>query len=143
MSQKKLSYEQFKLLDVKRKEHRSQYNNNVINLKLIPHKSNPDRKSNAKALSKPILGKRKSDKKWRNFDNATDAARILSEQEDKEFCKGGISETCRKKRKFYNGYEFQYKQQPDLDGEEWKVNTFLNVKCSNLGRVETTNGKKT
>ena len=47
--------------------------------------TNPNRKSNAKALSKPILGKRKSEDIWTEFASARKAARILSKQEGKKF----------------------------------------------------------
>ena len=33
--------------------------------------------------------------------------------------------------------------QPNLDGEVWKVNPFLNIKCSNMGRIESAKGMKT
>lgn len=147
---KPLTYAEFRKLDVNHIAHDSQRNNSVENLELITHKANiqhaftnPNRKSNAKARSKPILGKRKNEDIWTEFAGARKAARILSKQEGKVFYGGAITEVCKKKRKFYQGFQFQYKTQPDLDGEVWKMNSFLNIQCSNLGRVETTYGIKT
>ena len=147
---KPLTYDEFRKLDVNHIKHGSQSNNSVENLELITHKANlqhartnPTRKSNAKAQSKPILGKRKSEDTWTEFAGISEAARILSKQEGKVFHRGTITEVCQKKQKHHKGFEFQYKNQPDLDGEIWKVNPFLNIKCSNMGRVETTRGVKT
>ena len=147
---KPLTYDEFKRLDVNHIAHDAQRNNSVENLEVITRKANnqhahtnPTRKSNAKAQSKPILGKRKCDNTWMEFAGATEAARILSEQEGKTFHQQGITTVCQKKQKHYQGFEFQYKTQLDLDGEVWKENSFLNIKCSNLGRVETTRGVKT
>ena len=147
---KPLTYDEFKRLDVNHIAHDAQRNNSVENLEVITRKANnqhahtnPTRKSNAKAQSKPILGKRKCDNTWMEFAGATEAARILSEQEGKTFHQQGITTVCQKKQKHHQGFEFQYKTQLDLDGEVWKENSFLNIKCSNLGRVETTRGVKT
>jgi len=147
---KPLTYDEFRKLDVNHIAHDSQRNNSVENLEVITHKANlqhartnPNRKSSAKARSKPILGKRKSDNNWREFTGASEAARILTEQEDETFYPTTITRVCKKKQKNYQGFEFQYKTQPDLDGEVWKVNPFLDIKCSNLGRVETINRIKT
>ena len=68
---------------------------------------------------------------------------MLSEQEGKTFHQGTITTVCQKKQKHHHGFEFQYKNQPDLNNEVWKVNPFLNIKCSTMGRVETTFGIKT
>jgi hypothetical protein len=147
---KPLTYDQFSKLDVNHIAHGSQRNNRVENLEVITRKANvqhahtnPTRKSNAKALSKPILGKRKCDKNWTEFSGISEAARILTNQEGKVFNHGHITTVCKKKRKHHQGFEFQYKTQPDLDGEVWKVNPFLNIKCSTMGRAETTFGIKT
>ena len=147
---KPLTYDEFRTLDVNHIAHDTQRNNRVENLEVITRKanvqhsySNPTRKSNAKALSKPILGKRKCDNTWREFAGAAEAARILSNQEGKKFGPASITAVCKKKQKYYKGFEFQYRIQPDLDNEMWKVNSFLNIQCSNLGRVETTFGIKT
>jgi hypothetical protein len=147
---KPLPYAEFRKLDVNHIAHHAQRNNSVENLEVITHKANlqhartnPNRKSSAKARSKLILGKRKCDKNWREFASGREAARILSEQEGKVFHRGNITEVCQKKRKSHQGFKFQYKTQPDLDGEVWKVNPFLNIQCSNFGRVETTRGVKT
>ena len=53
------------------------------------------------------------------------------------FDESSITAVCKKRAKSHHGYEFQYNEQPDLDGEVWKWNPFLKVQCSNLGRVET------
>ncbi len=149
-TKKPLTYDEFCKLDVNHIAHESWHNNTVENLELITHQANnqhawtnPKRKSSAKALSKPILGKRKGEDTWTEFESATEAARILTEQEGKVFGGGHITEVCKKTYKQHKGFEFQYKTQPDLDGEVWKVNPFLNIKCSNMGRVETTRGVKT
>jgi hypothetical protein len=145
-----ISYDEFKRLDVNHITHGSQRNNTPENLEVITHKANlahartnPTRKSCAKALSKPILGKRKCDAAWTEFASAREAERLLNKQENKTFDESHIRKVCRKKRKSHHGYHFQYKTQPDLDGEVWKVNPFLQVQCSNLGRVETIFGIKT
>ena len=145
-----ISYDEFKRLDVNHKVHGSQRNNTPENLEVITHKANlahdrtnPNRKSNAKALSKPILGKRKCDATWTEFASATEAERVLNKQEGKAFSRSHITKVCKKRAKSHHGYEFQYNEQPDLDGEVWKWNPFLKVQCSNLGRVETTRGIKT
>jgi len=146
-----ISYDEFKRLDVNHITHGSQRNNNVNNLEVITHKANlahdrtnPNRKSNAKALSKPILGKRKCDATWTEFASAREAERVLNkQQEGKVFDERSITAVCKKRAKSHHGYEFQYNEQPDLDGEVWKWNPFLKVQCSNLGRVETTRGIKT
>jgi hypothetical protein len=147
---KPLSYAEFRKLDVNHIAHDAQRNNSVENLELITRKANiqhaftnPNRKSNAKALSKPILGKRKSEDIWTEFAGAKKAARLLTDQEGKTFSQGRITVVCQKKQKYYKGFEFKYKTQPDLDGEVWKLNSFLNIRCSNMGRVETTKGIKT
>jgi hypothetical protein len=147
---KPLTYDEFRNLEVNHIAHDAQRNNSVENLEVITHKANvqhartnPTRKSNAKARSKPILGKRKSEDRWTEFPGISEAARILSNQEGKAFHQGSITNVCQKKCKFYKGFEFQYKTQPDLNDEVWKENSFLNIKCSNLGRVETTKGIKT
>ncbi len=147
---KPLTYDEFRKLEVNHIQHDSQHNNSVENLEVITKKvnlqharTNPNRKSSAKARSKPILGKRKSDDNWREFKSATEAARILSKQEGKVFDGSGITAVCKKRHKHHQGFEFQYKTQPDLDGEVWKMNSFLNIKCSNMGRVETIYGIKT
>ena len=147
---KPLTYDEFRTLDVNHIAHDAQRNNRVENLEVITRKANnqhartnPTRKSNAKALSKPILGKRKSDNTWREFAGATEAARLLSKEEGKTFRSTNITAVCKKRHKHHQGFEFQYKTQPDLDGEVWKENSFLNIKCSNMGRVETTFGVKT
>ena len=142
-----ISYDEFKRLDVNHITHGSQRNNTLENLEVITRKANlahartnPNRKSNAKALSKPILGKRKCDATWTEFASATEAERVLNKQEDKAFSRSHITKVCKKRAKSHHGYEFQYNEQPDLDGEVWKWNPFLKVQCSNLGRVETTRG---
>tara|TARA_B100000965_G_scaffold383002_1_gene381821 strand:- start:1789 stop:2886 length:1098 start_codon:yes stop_codon:yes gene_type:complete len=147
---KPLTYDEFCKLEVNHIAHGSQHNNRVENLEVITKKANlqhaqcnPNRKSNANAMSKPILGKRKCDDNWREFASAKEAARILSKQEGKTFYKEKICAVCKKREKSHKGFEFQYRIQPDLDGEVWKVNPFLNIKCSNMGRVETTRGIKT
>ena len=147
---KPLTYDEFKRLDVNHIAHDAQRNNSVENLEVITRKANnqhaqtnPTRKSSAKALSKPILGKRKTEDRWMEFAGISEAARILSNQEGKTFHHGHITAVCQKKRKHHQGFEFQYKTQPDLDGEVWKVNPFLNIQCSTMGRVETTFGIKT
>ena len=147
---KPLTYDEFRKLDVNHIQHDSQRNNSVENLEVITKKANnqhartnPNRKSSAKAQSKPILGKRKCENTWTEFPSATEAARILSNQKGKTFSGTHITKVCKKKQKHYQGFEFQYKTQPDLDGEVWKENPFLNIRCSNLGRIETTRGVKT
>ena len=147
---KPLTFDEFRKLEVNHIAHDAQRNNSVENLELITHKANlqhartnPNRKSNAKARSKPILGKRKCENTWTEFPSATEAARILSKQEGKKFGPANITTVCKKKRKFHQGFEFQYKTQSDLGGEVWKENSFLNIRCSNMGRVETTKGIKT
>jgi hypothetical protein len=147
---KPLPYAEFRKLDVNHIAHDSQRNNSVENLEVITHKANnqhahtnQNRKSNAKAQSKPILGKRKGDPTWTEFSGISEAARVLSKQEGKTFYNTAITQVCKKKLKHHKGFEFQYKTQPDLHGEVWKVNPFLNIKCSNMGRIETTKGVKT
>jgi hypothetical protein len=147
---KPLTYDEFSKLDVNHIAHDAQRNNSVENLEVITKKANqvhartnPTRKSCAKAQSKPILGKRKFENNWREFPGVSEAARMLSKQEGKTFDRKSISKVCKNKRKSHQGFEFQYKTQPDLDGEVWKVNPFLNIRCSNMGRVETTTGIKT
>jgi hypothetical protein len=147
---KPLTYAEFRKLDVNHIAHDAQRNNSVENLEVITRKANvqhaftnPNRKSNAKALSKPILGKRKNEDIWTEFAGARKAAHILSKQEGKKFGPANITLVCQKKQKHHQGFEFQYKTQPDLNGEVWKLNSFLNIRCSNMGRVETTKGIKT
>ena len=103
---KPLTYDEFKRLDVNHIAHDAQRNNSVENLEVITHKANlqhartnPTRKSNAKALSKPILGKRKCDNTWTEFSGISEAARILSNQEGKVFNQGHITTVCQKKQK--------------------------------------------
>ena len=148
---KPLTYAEFRKLEVNHIAHDSQRNNSVENLEVITKKANnqhartnPNRKSCAKALSKPILGKRrKSEDRWTEFPSAKEAARLLSKREGETFSGSHITAVCKKKRKFHQGFEFQYKTQSDLGGEVWKENLFLNIRCSNMGRVETTKGIKT
>ena len=147
---KPLTYDEFRELDVNHIQHDSQRNNSVENLEVITKKANiqhaftnPNRKSSAKARFKPILGKQKCEDTWTEFDSGKEAARLLTKQEGKTFFQGAITLVCKKKRKSHQGFEFQYKTQPDLNDEVWKENSFLNIRCSNLGRVETTRGVKT
>ena len=147
---KPLPYAEFRKLEVNHIAHDAQRNNSVENLELITRKANiqhartnPTRKSNAKAQSKPILAKRKSEDTWTEFSGISEAARLLSKREGKTFHGSHITKVCKKKLKHHKGFEFQYKTQPDLDGEVWKMNSFLNIKCSNMGRIETRRGVKT
>jgi hypothetical protein len=147
---KPLPYAEFRKLEVNHIAHDAQRNNSVENLEVITRKANiqhantnPNRKSNAKARYKPILGKRKCEDNWTEFSGISEAARILSNQEGETFSQGSITAVCQKKQKHHKGFEFQYKTQPDLDGEVWKVNPFLNIRCSSMGRVETINEIKT
>jgi hypothetical protein len=147
---KPLTYAEFRTLDINHIAHDSQRNNSVENLEVITKKANqvhaktnPTRKSSAKALSKPILGKRKTEDRWTEFAGATEAARILTKREGETFCQSHITAVCKKKHKHHKGFEFQYKTQSDLGGEKWKENYFLNIRCSNMGRIETTKGIKT
>ena len=114
---KPLSYAEFRKLDVNHIAHDAQRNNNVENLEVITRKANlqhaftnPNRKSNAKALSKPILGKRKSEDIWTEFAGAKKAARLLTDQEGKTFSQGSITVVCQ--RTSITKVEFKYKTQP-------------------------------
>jgi len=49
-------------------------------------------------------------------------------------CKQGS--TCK-------GYKFRYASYPDLDGEVWKPHPFHPIQCSNLGRINYKDNRKT
>jgi len=54
-----------------------------------------------------------------------------------------ISACCRKRRKTAFGFIWKYEPQPDLPNEEWREHPYLNVKLSNMGRLENSKGRRT
>ena len=79
--------------------------------------TNKNRKSNAPRRSKPVMGRKVgSDDEWTRYESATDAARTL------KLDRGSICQCCNKPEKYKQtgGYEFQFEDQMDLDGEEWR-----------------------
>ena len=54
-----------------------------------------------------------------------------------------ISATCNGKRKSAFGFGWRHEPQPDLIGEIWNKHPTLDIKLSNLGRLENSRGRRT
>ena len=66
-----------------------------------------------------------------DYTGCTEAARILN------FDTSTITKVCKGKQKQTGGYVFRYKDDPDLEGEIWVMNTHVGILVSNLGRAKT------
>ena len=98
--------------------------------------TNPDRKSSALKLSKPVKGRKAgSNDEWVSYPSASAAAREL------ELNVGNVSAVLNKKCKRAGDYEFEYDdptEPPCLEGEVWKP--FLTAEVSNMGRYKNCHG---
>jgi len=72
------------------------------------------------------------------YRNATYAAQAINVK-----LATNISACCRGHRKTAFGFIWKYEPQPDLLNEEWKCHPVLNVKLSNMGRLENSKGRRT
>jgi len=78
---------------------------------------NKNRRSNAPARSKPLIGRKVGDNEWISYNSTCSAARILSLSQQ------NVNACCLKKRNTTGGYEFEYKKTDSgtsLSGEKWK-----------------------
>jgi hypothetical protein len=98
--------------------------------------TNPNRKSNALKLSKPLYGRKAgTDDEWIRYDSAPVAARALKVDP------GSVSRCCNEKRAAIGGYEFKFAESvPDLPGEEWRDITGSKAQVSSFGRVRNLHG---
>lgn len=102
---------------------RNPSNNCITNLEWVSvsenvqhsYATNTHRKSNAKKLSKPIMG-RKIGAEWILFESSEDAVRRMGVHG------GNVSSCCRGVRKSTGGCEFKYATptEVELEGEEWR-----------------------
>lgn len=90
--------------------------------------ANPNRRTCAEQRSKPIVGTLGGTEP-REFPSATVAARELC------LTQGNITACCRGKMTSTRGWMFAYKDQPDLEGEEWRP--IQEIQVSNCGRAQT------
>ena len=98
-------------------------NNCITNLEWVSisenvqhsYATNTHRKSNAKKISKPVMG-RKFGEEWILFESSEDAARRMGVH------RGSVSSCCRGERKSVEGCEFKYAASTEVewDGEEWR-----------------------
>ncbi len=72
------------------------------------------------------------------YPNATYAAKALGKS-----LSVNISACCRGRRKTAYGFIWKYEPQPDLPGEVWKQHPTLDIKLSNMGRLENSKGRRT
>jgi len=118
-------------------------NNSPWNLEDVDHaennrrsRANPNRRSGAEQLSKPITGTFGDDAP-RDFLSATVAARELG------LDKSTVTKCCQGQRSSTGGWKFAYAVDPDLPGEEWRTTeTTEGISVSNLGRVQVAKSGK-
>ena len=124
------------VIDHKKEEEKS--NNTVGNLNPMTVKQNnrktqrlnPGRNKGKGVI--PIQGRKKGETEWKDYPGgAIQAAKELGLNS----CK--VTMVCKGKRKHTGGYKFQYKDDPDLVGEIWVMNTHVGILVSNMGRVKT------
>lgn len=72
------------------------------------------------------------------YPNATYAARALGKPHGQN-----ISAVCTGRRKSCFGYFWRHEPQPDIENEIWKKHPILNIRLSNLGRLENSRGRRT
>ena len=123
------------------------FDNRWVNIKEIKTRSeqalesqnNGARKSSAEKRSRPILGRKVGTTKWTQYSSISDASRqlVLFDQSISRVCSGKLRKT--------GGYEFKWVEQPDEEGEVWrmsqckefkkmKINYFQGYEVSNKGR---------
>ena len=99
--------------------------------------NNTERKSSAKKLSKPVLGRKIGEEEWTEYKSCHAAARQLV------IGAGSISKICRGKGKSIHSYEFQYAtpNEPEvLENEEWRNVLNTTAAVSSLGRFKNVLG---
>ena len=129
------------------------FDNRWVNIKeiktrseqLLESQNNGARKSSAGKQSRPILGRKVGTSEWTQYNSLKDASRQL------DLYSGQISEVCSGKRRKAGGYEFKWVEQPDEEGEVWrmsqckefkkmKINYFQGYEVSNKGRCKSGRG---
>jgi hypothetical protein len=80
----------------------------------------------------PIQGRKKGETEWKDYPGGS-----VQVVEELGFSSGNICDVLKGRKKYTGGYEFQYKDDPDLDGEIWVMNTHVGILVSNMGRVKT------
>jgi len=123
------------------------FDNRWVNIKEIKTRSeqvlesqkNGARKSSAEKRSRPILGRKVGTSEWTQYSSANDASRQLN------LDRTDLRRVCNGKRHKAGGYEFKWVEQPDEEGEVWrmsqckefkkmKINYFQGYEISNKGR---------
>jgi hypothetical protein len=103
------------------------FDNRWVNIKEIKTRSeqrlesqnNGARKSSAGKQSRPILGRKVGTTEWIKYNSLTDASRQLNlERKD-------LRSVCNGKRHKAGGYEFKWVEQPDEEGEVWRLAKYL------------------
>jgi hypothetical protein len=124
------------------KEEDEKSNNTVGNLDPTTGKKNsqksrrlnPERYKGTGVI--PIQGRKKGETEWKDYPGGA-----IQAGEELELYKANITNVCKGRYKQYRGYEFQYKDDPDLkdengDDEIWVMNTHVGILVSNMGRVK-------
>ena len=128
-------YTQYVVIDHVKEDEKS--NNTVENLNPTTIKGNNTKSARlnpGRMKSKgtiPIQGKKIGETVWVDYTGCTEADRILN------FDTSTITKVCKGKQKQTGGYVFRYKDDPDLEGEIWVMNTHVGILVSNLGRAKT------
>ena len=116
--------------------------NNVPNLEWCSPRENRihshamQRKSSARKLSKPVLGRKCGETEWVSYPSTIGASRTLG------LCLCSVSVCCNGKQRTTGGYEFKFDRPtevPVLDGEEWRE-VHGGAAVSSLGRFRSTRG---
>ena len=124
------------VIDPKKEDEKS--NNTVGNLNPTTTKGNnqksaclnPGRNKGTGVI--PIQGRKKGETEWKDYPlGAAQTAKDLG------LNNGQIISVLKGRCKYTGGYEFQYKDDPDLDGEIWVKNTHVGILVSNMGRVKS------
>lgn len=129
-------YTKYVVIDHVKEDEKS--NNTVENLNPTTIKGNsqksarlnPGRRKGKGVI--PIQGRKKGETEWKDYPGgATQAAEELG------LDNSSVVKVCKGKCKHTGGYVFRYKDDPDLEGEIWVMNTHVGILVSNMGRVNT------
>ena len=123
------------------------FDNRWVNIKEIKthreqrleSQNNGARKSTADKTSRLTLGRKVGTTEWTQYSSINDASRQLNLDQ------ANLRAVCRGKYRHTSGYEFKYAEQPDEEGEVWrmslckefkkmKINYFQGYEVSNKGR---------
>ncbi|MAB55743.1 MAG: hypothetical protein CMN93_07700 [Synechococcus sp. CPC35] len=119
-------------------------NNVLSNLEWQTHQQNmqqamedPNRSQTRLPISKQVLHRLRGATTWTTYPSSMALARALGYKSN-----GAVSEIANGNRK-HSEHEVRYVEQPDLEGEEWRVAVgYPDVRVSNKGRIEYQTGKR-